>query len=435
MTHRLGCEAADVFAGIAPAALPLPPEVAASCQTDRPMPIVYFHGINDPTFPSADDSHATWAEINGCTGPLERVLTEGDSYCDAYQDCAGGVVTVLCSVSSGHWVYTNRDIAVADYAWDLLSPFALVAVSATFTYDIDGLTVQFSDQSAGATGWTWDFGDDSNPSIEQNPTHTYATPGTYTVTLTVTGDEGSDTTSAYITVTVPVDLEALYFLPGTAKAPGLKGSNWTTDATIVNGGTTPATYELWWLPRDEDNATPLRSGTFTLAAGASVLYNDLLGTVLSLPSRSTGAVVVASDSGDLMVMARTFNQAETGTFGQSLPGIRDEDLIPAGQRWRMIFFVENDDFRSNLGLLNGIGAPITIQWERFLPDGTSMGIGTVELPPWGNVQINRAFDAEAPVVGGYVDVWTETPAGAFAAYGSLADNQTSDPTTILPRQR
>src|SRR5690606_4734864 len=37
--------------------------------------------------------------------------------------------------------------------------------------------------------WDWDFGDGSSSSLE-NPEHTYGSPGTYTVTLTVTTEGG-----------------------------------------------------------------------------------------------------------------------------------------------------------------------------------------------------------------------------------------------------
>ncbi|MFA0847586.1 MAG: chitobiase/beta-hexosaminidase C-terminal domain-containing protein, partial [Methanobacterium formicicum] len=54
------------------------------------------------------------------------------------------------------------------------------------------LTVEFNDQSTGTKPLTysWDFGDGST-STEQNPTHTYTTPGNYTVKLTVTNAVGS----------------------------------------------------------------------------------------------------------------------------------------------------------------------------------------------------------------------------------------------------
>ncbi len=44
------------------------------------------------------------------------------------------------------------------------------------------------------TGYLWDFGDGTATSTEVRPTHTYATTGHYTVTLTVSGDCGRDTT-------------------------------------------------------------------------------------------------------------------------------------------------------------------------------------------------------------------------------------------------
>jgi hypothetical protein len=62
-------------------------------------------------------------------------------------------------------------------------------LAAAFTADtIAGpapLTVRFNDVSlGGATGWAWDFGD-GRTSGEENPVHTYAAPGAYTVALTV----------------------------------------------------------------------------------------------------------------------------------------------------------------------------------------------------------------------------------------------------------
>jgi PKD repeat protein len=54
------------------------------------------------------------------------------------------------------------------------------------------LTVAFTDASKGGpTSWSWNFGDGST-STTRNPTHTYTTAGTYTVTLTVKNAYGSD---------------------------------------------------------------------------------------------------------------------------------------------------------------------------------------------------------------------------------------------------
>jgi len=52
------------------------------------------------------------------------------------------------------------------------------------------LTVQFTDESDFATSWSWDFGDGSEKSTEQNPEHVFAIVGSYTVTLTTTNEKG-----------------------------------------------------------------------------------------------------------------------------------------------------------------------------------------------------------------------------------------------------
>ena len=61
-------------------------------------------------------------------------------------------------------------------------------------------TVDFTDASTGIIDtWSWDFGDGGNSSLA-NPTHEYAVPGPYQVTLTVTGPGGSDAVTKTVTV-------------------------------------------------------------------------------------------------------------------------------------------------------------------------------------------------------------------------------------------
>jgi len=62
------------------------------------------------------------------------------------------------------------------------------------------LVVSFTDESVGVIeSRSWDFGD-GNTSEEQNPTHTYASPGTYTVVLTVSGPGGTDEATGSVVV-------------------------------------------------------------------------------------------------------------------------------------------------------------------------------------------------------------------------------------------
>ena len=73
---------------------------------------------------------------------------------------------------------------------------------AAFTSDTGdvGETLTFTDTSTNTpTSWAWTFGD-GGTSTSQNPTHVYATPGTFSVTLTVTNAFGSDSVTHSVTV-------------------------------------------------------------------------------------------------------------------------------------------------------------------------------------------------------------------------------------------
>lgn len=266
--------------------------------------------------------------------------------------------------------------------------------------------------------------------------------GTSTVALSLPGvalaDGGVYTAYAVGLLADLGKLSELYFVPTAARGEGFAGSFWKTDVDVLNGSAARVTFKYLWLPRNEDNAQPAESVLFTLEPGEALRHADVLNAAFGVidGTNAFGALAVLSDSSDLYLYSRTYNHsrsAAAGTFGQGIPGFAANQLILANTMKRLMFFTENQAFRSNVGLLNGVGAPITVKWKRFRATGQMIDEGSADLPAWGTAQINKVFAAEAPVEAAYIDVWTETAGGAFLAWGSVLDNKTSDPATIFPQ--
>jgi hypothetical protein len=90
---------------------------------------------------------------------------------------------------------------------EITRPAPIYAPVANFTSNVQtahvGNPISFTDTSANEPWqWSWQFGDGAT-STSQNPTHSYSSVGTYTVSLTATNPLGSDgeTKTGYITIT------------------------------------------------------------------------------------------------------------------------------------------------------------------------------------------------------------------------------------------
>lgn len=110
MSFRLGCEAADIFAAVAPVA----GKVGVNCRPERPVPLLAFHGTADSLVSygtgalSADnstvpDTAKKWAELDGCTKGPDPTFEQGDVRCESWSECRGGATVTLCTIDgAGH---------------------------------------------------------------------------------------------------------------------------------------------------------------------------------------------------------------------------------------------------------------------------------------------------------------------------------------------
>jgi gliding motility-associated-like protein len=125
------------------------------------------------------------------------------------------------------------------------------------------LTRSFTDQSTAATSWAWAFGDGTGSSA-QNPSHTYAGPGAYSVSLTVTNGVCTETS----TETIRIILADPAFQVSTAAT--CRGS--VVRFTCANLDTTTV-KQITWTFGDGSTATAVNTRSVTHIYTTSGQYN------------------------------------------------------------------------------------------------------------------------------------------------------------------
>ena len=155
---------------------------------------------------------------------------------------------------SGGECYFNSSIDNVSLT-KIINPVANFTVTSN---TVVGMDVKFTNTSANAVSYLWDFGVEGATSTEANPTYTYNASGTYTVTLTVTGN-GGDTHQKSMDIKIcNVDIETI--LNGDMETSDAEGWNIVGAGTFASGGATwGATVEGFGkdgvLKIKEDNGT------------------------------------------------------------------------------------------------------------------------------------------------------------------------------------
>ena len=153
-----------------------------------------------------------------------------------------------------------------------------VELKADFTFAANGMTVQFTNASEGATAYLWNFGDE-NTSTEKDPEHTYDAAGTYTVKLTVQDASGA-AKSVEKDVTVAGAAKAYFSATAITDRSGKYGKIFAFDATSSENAASIA----WDFGDGSEGATefkvnhefPEYDKTYTVKATVTGLGGDVV---------------------------------------------------------------------------------------------------------------------------------------------------------------
>ena len=366
--------------------------------------------VTDPRMPAVVGAWDT-------PGDLRRLRVAGDRLYVA--DGPGGCELFEAEGCVG-------DPPVADFTWSPPSPES-------------GEVVQLTDLSTGLpTSWLWDFGDGVT-STEQNPTHEYASAGTFIVTLTVSNDHGSDTASsdlvireAQVVPPITTPGEHVLVVPAAANAPGDAGTTWVSDVVLHNPGAEPATVNLYLMAAGADN-THAEGRQVEVPAGGSLRVADVVQSIFGVTGVG-GAILVGADR-ELIVSSRTYNDAATGTFGQYIPGLPIQAAMTSVDEPWLIQLTGTDRFRSNVGIANPATVEMRAAIELYDATGSFVGRRIVTIPPYGWGQLNGVVEDIAGVVleDARVVISPRRGGDRYFCYGSVVDNASGDPVFVAPQ--
>jgi PKD repeat protein len=261
-------------------------------------------------------------------------------------------------------------------------------------------SVFFTDTSTGALTHAWDFGD-ATTSTEASPTHVYAAPGDYPVTLTITNS--IDETDVFA-ATVSVDPAPPFLGPITAEpTPGVTLAPVTFTVTPAVGSGPIVSYT--WDFGDGGSATTLVGTTTYTYAAAGLAYNVTVIATGALPE-------------DVATAAVGFDVADPA------PPIITMSVIPVSPELNEV---------ATLSAITGVGSgPITSYFWDF-GDGTfdigvevtkawsSLGDKTVVVTATGPVGAEGQASAIVPVVAPPPPVISNasaTPSPAFTGFAT-----------------
>jgi subtilisin-like proprotein convertase family protein len=159
----------------------------------------------------ADIPNAPFGLVSGCG--LDQGIYTGNL--DIYDQGLPGMDIDLTGVCNGSYYIVsitdpdNNFLETDDSNNWVAVPITLTqqmaAPNASFTYNINGSQVQFSNTPSVTSTYLWDFGDGSPQVTTQNPSHSYLVNGQYTVTLIVTNACGTDTFTNTVSITVGIE--------------------------------------------------------------------------------------------------------------------------------------------------------------------------------------------------------------------------------------
>jgi hypothetical protein len=276
--------------------------------------------------------------------------------------------------------------------------------------------------------------------------------GATTGTVTVTTNTNMPPVSTPVSISLVTPVSAVgkgvppassLIIPGVAHLDG--SARFQSDVRLTNANNAATTYQLQYTPANSDGTVAGKATKVTIDPQQTVALNDVV--------RDFFGVGAGTDSGGLGVLqiralgsssplsfssSRTYANTAAGTYGQYIPAIPFSSFVAQSLGTKLFTLslqqvAESDRFRTNLGLVEGSGAPASGRIRIFNDGGTLLKEVPFSLRAGEYVQYNQFLKSQnIALEDGRIEIIVDSTTGAVTAYASVLDNKTQDPLLVEP---
>jgi hypothetical protein len=248
--------------------------------------------------------------------------------------------------------------------------------------------------------------------------------------------------SLFLALPLAAQVNDAYVIPAAANVPGAFGTHWLTRFSVFN----PQSYKLrvsaTFVPTGGSRGD---TATFDVPANAVAFSDNILDDLFG--RGGTGALLVATFPEDnpgvpndvlsraFLVTSDTFNDAQNGTYGQTIPGVwaglQDFATDGISAIAHGVRNLSSEGWRANVGAVNLGRTNVRLRISVYDIDGnTILSKAPFDIPPMAHLQDGLPVQVDR----GSVEFFLDDPSKSAVVfpYVSVIDQYSGDPTYFSP---
>jgi uncharacterized repeat protein (TIGR01451 family) len=222
-----------------------------------------------------------------------------------------------------------------------------------------------------------------------------------------------------------------------------------SDLSLTNTSAQVIKYQINFVPSGLPGISEGQTTDTPIEPGATLALNDIVktwfggltssGTLEIRPVTESDTSTSSAPAGGLaqrisFAASRTFTVTpDGGTYGQYVPAVPYTDFVGKGGVISLQQIAQSEKFRTNLGLVEGSGEPVSVAVRVFDATGIKRGDFNVDLTGGQHTQLNAVLkDHGIALDDGRIEVEVTEGEGKVTAYASVIETGITDPLFVPP---